>query len=469
MEYRVDHDSMGEVKLPKNALYGAQTQRSYENFNIGTETMPLPLIKAYGTLKKACAVINCDLKFLSKENTQAIKKACDEIIEGNFLSEFPLKIWQTGSGTQTNMNVNEVIANRANQILGNALGSYSPIHPNDHVNFAQSTNDSFPTAMHIAIAMEIKNNLCHSLDELIKTLDKKSKDFANIVKMGRTHLQDATPITLGQEFSGYSFQLKECKKALNDNLYYIYQLAIGGSAVGTGLNTHPSFAKSVCELVSEYTRLPFVSSENKFAALAANDGCALLSGALNTLAVALMKIANDIRWLASGPRGGLCEITMQENEPGSSIMPGKVNPTQCEAITMIACQVMGNHTAVSIACSQGNFELNVFKPVIIRNILHSIEILSDGIKSFNEKCVQSIEPNLTKINELKTRSLMLVTALTPYIGYEKAAFIAKKAHKENKTLKEVCLELNIMSAKEFDERVLPEKMLAPNLKSKIDT
>ena len=460
MTTRTEHDSMGKVLVPTNALYGAQTQRSINNFNIGQELMPKSLIKAYALIKQVAAQVNSDLGLLKKDFAEIIIKTCQEIMDAKLDKEFPLKIWQTGSGTQTNMNLNEVIANRCNQVLGFELGCNSPIHPNDHVNLGQSTNDSFPTAMHIAAALELNHRLLPSINNLIKALDEKTNKFASIIKMGRTHMQDATPITLGQEFSAYAYQIKEAKKYIINALPSIYELALGGTAVGTGINTHPDFAQKTAFLIAQKTGLPFVSSPNKFAALASNDPCANLSSALNNLSISLMKIANDIRLLSSGPRGGLYEISMAENEPGSSIMPGKVNPTQCEAITMIAAQVMGNNTAITIACSQGHLELNVFKPVIIRNLLHSIDILSDGIQSFNEHCLISIAPNIARLKELETRSLMLVTALTPHIGYEQAAKIAKLAHQQNKTLKEICLELNIISEELFDDVMRPQSMLS---------
>lgn len=462
MEYRLDQDSMGSIKVPKDAYYGAQTQRSLENFPIGHETMPKSFISAYGTVKQAAAMANHRLGILPTEIMQLIVRASEEVIEGKMADQFPLKIWQTGSGTQTNMNVNEVIANRANQIAGKTLGEKSPVHPNDHVNMSQSTNDTFPTVMHVSAALMVHNHLLKSLSKLAKTFEQKALEYKDIVKMGRTHLQDATPITLGQEMSGYHAQLIACEQAIKKNLPSIYELAIGGTAVGTGLNCPAEYSSLVAQYIAQKTGLPFFSSPNKFAVMAAHDGCALLSGTLNMLAVAVMKIANDIRWLASGPRGGLGEIFIAENEPGSSIMPGKVNPTQSEATTMVCCQVMGNHMALSIACSQGNFELNVFKPVIMYNLLNSIELLSDALSCFDEKCAQSITPNLERIQELKGRSLMLVTALTPYIGYDKAAAVAKKAHHEGKTLKEVCLEEKLMSEEEFDQRVRPENMISPN-------
>ncbi|HXW54063.1 MAG TPA: class II fumarate hydratase [Myxococcota bacterium] len=463
MEFRIDHDSMGPVKVPALAYYGPQTERSLENFPIGRELIPSGFIIAYAIIKQAAARANHQLGLLPTDIMQLIVSAAEEIIEGRFLDQFPLKVWQTGSGTQTNMNVNEVIANRANEKAGKKLGANSPVHPNDHVNLSQSTNDTFPAAMHISAAMLINHRLLTAIEKLATTFEKKAVDFKDVVKMGRTHLQDATPVTLGQEMASFAAQLRACDAAIRKLLPFIYELALGGTAVGTGLNSHPDYAKTVASLIAEKTGLPFFSAPNKFAVMAAHDAIALMSGALNMLAVALMKIANDIRWLASGPRGGLGEITIQENEPGSSIMPGKVNPTQSEATTMVACQVIGNHVALTVACSQGNFELNVFKPVIIKNLINSIELLSDVMLCFDEKCAQSIEPNYARLEELKDRSLMLVTALTPYIGYDKAALVAKTAHRENKTLKQVCMDLGLMTEKDFDERVRPEDMLEPNL------
>lgn len=462
MEYRIDRDSMGEIRVPIDAYYGPQTQRSIQNFPIGHEIMPASLIVAYAMIKQACAIANNKLGLLPDDIMHLIVRASQEVIDGRHGDQFPLKVWQTGSGTQTNMNVNEVIANRANQLSGKPLGQNSPVHPNDHVNMGQSTNDSFPTAMHVSAAMMINHDLLKSIDGLARTFEKKSVDFKDVVKMGRTHLQDATPVTLGQEMSGYAAQLRSCESAIKKNLPFIYELALGGTAVGTGLNSHPQFAGMVAQILAEKTGIGFVSAPNKFAVMAAHDACALMSGAMNMLACAVMKIANDIRWLSSGPRGGFYEITIAENEPGSSIMPGKVNPTQAEAVTMVCCQVMGNHVAITVACSQGNFELNVYKPVIVKNLLNSIELLSDAILSFDEKCATSIEPNLKRIEELKGRSLMLVTALTPFIGYDMAAKVAKTAHQQDKTLKQVCLEKGLMTEQEFDERVRAENMLSPN-------
>jgi fumarate hydratase, class II len=462
MEYRLDQDSMGAIKVPKSAYYGPQTQRSLENFPIGRELFPSSMIVAYAIIKQAAAITNHQLGFLPIDVMKLIVSASEEIIGGKLLDQFPLKVWQTGSGTQTNMNVNEVIANRANEMAGKELGDKSPVHPNDHVNLSQSTNDTFPGAMHISAAMLIHNRLLPSIEKLASTFDQKAKSFKDVVKMGRTHLQDATPVTLGQEMGSFAAQLWAVDSAIKKLLPFLYELALGGTAVGTGLNSHPEYAEKIANLIAEKTRLPFVTAVNKFSVMAAHDACVLISGALNMLAVALMKIANDVRWLASGPRGGLGEIAIAENEPGSSIMPGKINPTQSEATTMVACQVMGNNVAISVACSQGNFELNVFKPVIIKNLLNSIELLSDAMFSFDDKCAQSIEPNYERLRELKDRSLMLVTALTPYIGYDKAAEVAKIAYKENKTLKQVCLAMELMTEREFDERVRPEDMLKPS-------
>ncbi len=462
MDFREDQDSMGSIKVPALAYYGAQTQRSLDNFPIGRESMPASFIAAMALIKEAAAITNCELGLLPRNIADLIVSACEEVIQGKLSDQFPLKVWQTGSGTQTNMNVNEVIASRANELAGHKRGDKSPVHPNDHVNLSQSTNDVFPTAMHVSAAVLIKRHLLPSIAQLAHTFEKKAKDFNHVIKMGRTHLQDATPISLGQEMSGYAAQLRTCEQALKVNMTFLYELALGGTAVGTGLNSHPEYAERAAAIIAEKSGLPFISSPNKFAVMAGNDAFTLVSGALNMLAVALMKIANDIRWLASGPRGGLGEIFIAENEPGSSIMPGKVNPTQSEAATMVCCQVMGNHVAISTACSQGNFELNVFKPVIMKNMINSIELMSDVLVCFDQNCAVSIEPNYEKIDELKGRSLMLVTALTPFIGYDKAAYVAKKAHQENKTLKAVCLELGLMSAQDFDERVRPENMLTPN-------
>jgi fumarate hydratase class II len=459
---RVEKDTLGEVEVPADRYWGAQTQRSLQNFKIGgeTEKMPIPLIKAFGILKKAAAVVN-QKHGLEPKVASAIISAADEVIQGKLNNHFPLVVWQTGSGTQTNMNVNEVISNRAIEILGGQLGSKKPVHPNDHVNMSQSSNDSFPTAMHIAAAQQINSVLLPGLENLHKSLEKKVKEFGSIIKIGRTHLQDATPLTLANEFSGYSTQVYNGIQRVKDTLPRLYQLAQGGTAVGTGLNTPKGFDVEVAQEIANITGLPFVTAPNKFEALAAHDALMEVHGALNTVSISLMKIANDIRLLGSGPRCGLGELLLPENEPGSSIMPGKVNPTQCEALTMVCAQVMGNQTAVSVACSNGHFELNVFKPVIIRNVLHSIRLLGDAAQSFTDNCVVGIQANTSRITSLLNQSLMLVTALNPYIGYDKAAQAAKKAHKEGTTLKEACLALGLLTEKQFDEWVRPEKMLGP--------
>lgn len=462
MDFREDQDSMGSIKVPALAYYGAQTQRSLENFPIGHETMPPCFVSAMALIKQAAALTNAKLGLLPKDLCNLIVPACEEIIHGKLYDQFPLKVWQTGSGTQTNMNLNEVIASRANELAGKKRGDKAPVHPNDHVNLSQSTNDVFPTAIHVSAAKLIHERLLKGLDQLATTFEKKATQYADVVKMGRTHLQDATPVSLGQEMSGYAAQLRTCHDAVTQCTKFLFELALGGTAVGTGLNSHPDYAAQAAAIIAEKTGLPFKSAPNKFAVMAGKDACTLVSGALNMVAVAFMKIANDVRWLSSGPRGGLGEIFIAENEPGSSIMPGKVNPTQSEAATMVCCQVMGNHVAISTACSQGNFELNVFMPVIMKNLINSVELLADATVCFDKNCAVSIEPNFDRINDLKDRSLMLVTALTPYIGYDKAAYVAKKAHKENKTLKQVCLELELMSEKDFDQRVRPEEMLAPN-------
>jgi fumarate hydratase class II len=459
--FRMEKDSFGEIKVPQQALYGAQTQRSIENFRIGDQHFSPEFIQAYALVKKSAAIVNCELNLISKEVCDLIVKACDEIAAGKHDDQFPLVVWQTGSGTQTNMNVNEVIANRGNEIAGKKRGDKAPVHPNDHVNCSQSTNDTFPTTMHVAAVLEVKNRLFPSIDKLAATFVAKAHAFKDIVKMGRTHLQDATPVTLGQEMGGYAAQLSGAKKSIELMLQPMYELAAGGTAVGTGLNAHPLYAQKVAQKIAQLSDTPFVTAPNKFAALAGHDALVTLSGALTGLACALMKIANDVRWMASGPRGGLGEIQIAENEPGSSIMPGKVNPTQSEAATMVVCQVMGNHSAIMFAGSQGNFELNVFKPVMIHNLMQSIRLLADVMLSFDEHCAESIKPNMARIEELRGKSLMLVTALAPYIGYDMAAKAAKKAHVENLTLKEAVLALNLMSAAEFDERVRPEDMVGP--------
>ncbi|WP_267256733.1 class II fumarate hydratase [Coxiella endosymbiont of Ornithodoros maritimus] len=456
---RKESDSMGTIEVPNEKYYGAQSQRSLINFAIGRETMPPELIRAFGVLKKAAMLTNVELGNLPQKKAKFILKACEELITGKLNDHFPLKIWQTGSGTQTNMNVNEVISNRAIELAGEKLGSKEPVHPNDHVNMSQSSNDTFPTAMHIASAEMITHQLIPNLTVLRDTLEKKSKEFFGIIKIGRTHLQDAVPLTLGQEFSGYVAQLNHNLEVINDVLPTLYRLALGGTAVGTGLNTHPQFAKKAAEHIAELTGIPFYSASNKFAALAANDEIVLVSGVLKTSACSLMKIANDIRWLASGPRCGIGEIVIPENEPGSSIMPGKVNPTQSEAMTMVCVQVIGNDTTITIAGSQGNFELNVYKPVMAYNLIQSIYLLSDACRSFNDHCAVGIKPNQEKINEYLNNSLMLVTALNQIIGYDKASEIAKKAYKEGGTLKEAALQLGYLTASEFDKALDPKKMV----------
>ena len=464
MQTRIEHDTMGDVEVPSQALWGAQTQRSVENFKIGTEHMPRPMIRAMGLVKKAAAQTNAELKQIPEDLSQYIVDAADEVIAGQWDAQFPLVVWQTGSGTQSNMNTNEVIANIANQKLGNALGSQQPVHPNDHVNRAQSTNDSFPTAIHVAASLQINELLIPAVKQLRDTLAQKSQDFKDIVKVGRTHLQDATPLTLGQEFSAYVTQLDNGLKRLAQALEWLYELPLGGTAVGTGLNAHPDYAVKAAEQLAQITGLPFITAPNKFEALAGRDAAVFASGALKTLAASLNKIANDIRWLASGPRCGLGELSIPENEPGSSIMPGKVNPTQCEAMTMVVAQVMGNDTTINFAGASGNFELNVFMPVIAYNLIQSIQLLGDACNSFNEHCAVGIEPNHEKIDFFLHNSLMLVTALNPVIGYENAAKVAKTAYQQGKTLKDVAVELGLVTAEQFDEVVQPAKMVYPNAK-----
>lgn len=456
---RIETDSMGQVEVPVDQYGGAQTMRSLHNFAIGREKMPPELIRAFGILKKAAALTNQELGKLPRDKADLIVQAADEVASGKLDQHFPLKIWQTGSGTQTNMNVNEVISNRAIELAGGEMGSKKPIHPNDDVNMSQSSNDTFPTAMNIATAEMIVNQLLPSVSVLRDALESKQKEFAHIIKIGRTHLQDAVPLTLGQEFSGYVAQLNMSIHALHEVLPYVYQLAIGGTAVGTGLNTHPEFAVKTASYIAELTGLPFVSAKNKFAALASHDELVLTSGVLKTLACALMKIANDVRWLGSGPRCGLGELILPENEPGSSIMPGKVNPTQSEAMTMVCVQVIGNDTTITMAGSQGNFELNVFKPVMIYNLIQSIYLLSDACRSFTEHCVIGLQANKERIQYYLNHSLMLVTALNPVIGYDKAAKIAKKAHAEGSSLREAAISLGYLTGEEFDKAVRPEKMI----------
>ncbi|WP_148340299.1 class II fumarate hydratase [Aquicella siphonis] len=458
---RLESDSMGTIEVPAHGYWGAQTQRSIEHFAIGKDHMPKELIHAFGILKKAAAMTNYELGLMKKEMMEWIVKAADEVISGRLDDHFPLKIWQTGSGTQTNMNVNEVISNRAIEIAGGVLGSKNPIHPNDHVNQSQSSNDTFPTAMHIAAAMSVMNTLLPAIKELRDGLAEKQKQFAHIVKTGRTHLQDAVPLTLGQEFSGYVAQLDAAMENIKKTLPGLYELAIGGTAVGTGLNTHPQFAEMAAAKIAELTQLPFISAPNKFAALAAHDAFVFASGALKTLACALMKIANDIRWLGSGPRCGLGELILPANEPGSSIMPGKVNPTQSEAMTMVCVQVMGNDAAIGFADSQGNFELNVFKPVIIHNFMNSLHLLADSARMFNKYCVKDLAADERAINESVHHSLMLVTALAPRIGYDKAAQIAHKAWHDGTSLLDATLALGYLTENEFRELVRPELMIGP--------
>ena len=461
MNTRIEKDTMGEVAVPAEAYWGAQTQRSRDNFKIGGETLPAPLIRAMALVKKAAAQTNAALGRLDDERKNLIVQAADEILAGKLADQFPLVVWQTGSGTQSNMNINEVLANRANELAGQPRGSYAPVHPNDHVNQAQSTNDSFPTAIHVAAAIEIKHLLMPNIEALRDTLQQKSTEFDSIVKIGRTHLQDATPLTLGQEFSGYVSQLDHGLQRLEAALQGLYELPLGGTAVGTGLNSHPDYAQKAAAALAELSGLPFVSAPNKFEALAARDAAVFASGALKTVAVSLNKIANDIRWLASGPRCGLGELRIPENEPGSSIMPGKVNPTQSEALTMVAAQVLGNDTTIGIAGASGNFELNVFMPVIGYNLLQSIRLLGDACDSFNRHCAAGIEPVREKIDHFLHDSLMLVTALNRHIGYENAAKIAKTAYRENKTLKQTAAELKLVRPEEFDAWVQPEEMVRP--------
>lgn len=466
MEYRVETDSMGEIKVPADKYYGAQTARSLYHFRIGYERMPRELIRAMGILKKASALVNVELGLLPKDKGDLIVKASDEVIDGKLDEHFPLVVWQTGSGTQSNMNANEVISNRAIEMAGGVMGSKKPIHPNDDVNKAQSSNDTFPTAMHIAAVEEIHRRLIPMVTQLRDTLDKKANEYKDVIKIGRTHLMDATPLTLRQEISGWAQMLTNGLERINDALKRLYSLALGGTAVGTGLNTHPEFAEKSAKTIATLTGKPFVTAPNKFEALANHDALVEFSGVLKTLACSLMKIANDVRWLASGPRCGIGEITIPENEPGSSIMPGKVNPTQPEAMTMVCAQVFGNDVAVNFGGAAGNFELNVYKPLIIHNVLQSIRLLADACEMFNEHCAVGIEANLVNIKKNLNNSLMLVTALNPHIGYDNAAKVAKKAHAENTTLKEAAVALGLMTAEEFDEKVRPEKMISPNLGKK---
>jgi len=461
MGYRTETDSMGGIQVPDDKYYGAQTARSLMNFKIGGDRFPREIIRALGILKKAAALTNRELGSLPEDNANLIIRAADEVIEGKLDDHFPLVVWQTGSGTQTNMNSNEVISNRAIELAGGVLGSKDPIHPNDDVNKSQSSNDTFPTAMHIAAAEQISSHLIPEVERLQKTLASKSRDFSDIIKIGRTHLMDAVPLTLGQEFSGYAVQLENCIGRIQFTLDGLHDLALGGTAVGTGLNSHPDFAEKAAAHIASITGLPFRSAPNKFEALAAHEPVVFASGSLKTLATALMKIANDIRWLASGPRSGIGELIIPANEPGSSIMPGKVNPTQCEAITMVCAQVMGNDVAVNIGGASGNFELNVYKPVMVFNLLNSVRLLADSCASFDEHCATGIEPNRPVIEEFLKRSLMLVTALNPYIGYDNAAKVAKKAFNDGCTLREAAVDLELMSGEDFDKAVRPEEMTGP--------
>ncbi len=459
--YRVETDSMGEIRVAADKYWGAQTERSLHHFNIGKDIMPIEVMHALAILKKAAAIANCELGVLTQDKMDLIVKVADEVTAGKLDSHFPLHVWQTGSGTQSNMNMNEVISNRAIELAGGVLGSKNPIHPNDDVNKSQSSNDTFPTAMHIAVVIAISEKLMPAVKCLREGLASKMQEYANIVKIGRTHLQDAVPITLGQEFSAYVAQLDACLQRFEKVLPELYELALGGTAVGTGLNTHPNFAVNAAQHIAKITGLPFVSAKNKFLELASHESLVMAHGALKTLACALMKIANDLRWLGSGPRCGIGELQLPENEPGSSIMPGKVNPTQAEAMTMVAAQVMGNDATVGFAASQGNFELNVFKPVIVFNVLHSLNLLADTCHSFQEFCVAGLKVNRQVIDNYLHNSLMLVTGLNPYIGYDKAAAIAKKAYKDGSSLKEAAIALGILTAEEFDKYVKPEEMIGP--------
>ena len=464
MGYRKEKDSMGELEVPEDRYYGAQTQRSLENFKIGGERFQRELIRAYGIIKKAAAKVNSEAGRLDKKIADAISNASDEVIDGKLDDHFPLVIWQTGSGTQSNMNFNEVISNRAIEMLGGVLGSKDPVHPNDHVNMSQSTNDTFPTAINIAAVESTTHKLIPELEKLRQSFESKSKEFDSIIKLGRTHLQDATPLSLGQEFSGYTSALEHGIKRINNSLKSCYELAIGGTAVGTGINSFEGYAEATANEISSITDLPFKTAQNKFEALGGQDCIVDLSGALKTVSGSLFKIANDIRWLASGPRSGIGEILIPSNEPGSSIMPGKVNPTQCEAMTMVCAQVMGNDTTIMVSGASGNFELNVYRPVIAYNILQSIRILSDAINSFRTNCVEGIEANEEKINTNLYNSLMLITALNSHIGYDKAAEVAKKAYEDNSSLKEAIIELGYMSGEDFDKFVKPEEMVKPSKK-----
>ncbi len=461
MQTRIEKDTMGEIEVPKDAYWAAQTQRSIQNFRIGEEKMPDEIIRAFAILKKAVALVNKDLGKLDAKKAEAIAQAADDVLSGKLAGNFPLVVWQTGSGTQSNMNMNEVLANRATEILGEDFRTNKVVHPNDDVNKSQSSNDTYPTALHVAAVIAVEENLLPAIDKLEKTLSEKAEAFKDIVKIGRTHLQDATPLTLGQEISGWVEMLRKSRKMISDSLEAVRELALGGTAVGTGLNAHPELGERVAKKISELTGHDFITAPNKFHALTSHDALVFAHGALKALAADMMKIANDVRWLASGPRCGIGEISIPANEPGSSIMPGKVNPTQSEAVTMVACQVMGNDTTIGIAASQGNFELNVFKPVIAYNFLQSVRLLADSIVSFNDNAAVGIEPNREKIDEYLHNSLMLVTALNPHIGYENAAKIAKTAHADGSTLKEAALKLGLLTEEEFDKYVKPEEMIAP--------
>ena len=461
---RQEKDALGTISVPDDAYYGGQTQRACENFRIGDERFPDEFIHAHALVKKAAAQVNRNLGLLEARLAQAIIESADEVIAGHLDDHFPLVIWQSGSGTQTNMNINEVIANRANEILGSPRGAKHPVHPNDHVNMSQSTNDTIPTSMHIAAVTAVNKRLLPQLKNLREAISAKAQSFNDIIKTGRTHLQDATPLTLGQEFSGYAAQLQQADESITAVLDHLYELPVGGTAVGTGLNTIAGFDKQMVEQIVELTGFPFIAARNKFACMAAHDAVVSASGALKSLAAALMKIANDVRWLASGPRCGLGELILPANEPGSSIMPGKINPTQCEMITMVACRVIGNDTAITLAGSQGNFELNVYKPLLIHALLQSINLLADAMESFNEKCVVGLEPNHKRIVEHLNNSLMLVTALNKHIGYDKSAEIALKAYHEDKTLKQAALELGYLSEQQFDDWTRPEDMTTPDKK-----
>ena len=462
MGYRKEKDSMGEVEVPNEKYYGAQTQRSINNFKIGGERFQREFIRAYGIVKKAAAKVNASAGKLDKNIANAILEASDEVINGDLDKHFPLVIWQTGSGTQSNMNFNEVISNRAIEMMGGEIGTKDPVHPNDHVNMSQSTNDTFPTAINIAVVQLAIGELIPKLEKLEKIFEKKSKEFDSIIKLGRTHLQDATPLSLGQEFSGYSSALRHGIKRIKNSLESCYELAIGGTAVGTGINSFEGYAEAVAKEISSITRLPFKTAENKFEALGGQDCIVELSGALKTVAGSLFKISNDIRWLASGPRSGIGEIVIPSNEPGSSIMSGKVNPTQCEAMAMVCSQIMGNDTTITVAGASGNFELNVYRPVLAYNIIQSIRILSDATSSFRKNCVEGIKPNKERINSNLYNSLMLVTALNSHIGYDKAAEVAKKAYKDNTSLRDAIIALEYMSGEDFDKLVQPEKMIHPS-------